>query len=776
MIFFQRIRLNTSISACSVKTAKPLVLALLASVAGFASVAGCASPRSLPSATAAPVQRPAATLPATLRPSDGLLEREDLQVIVDRQLDRRADLLRDFLDSPDADRRARAAFALASVQDTAAVDDLARLLSDRSGRVRADAAFALGQTADSSATPALLRALAREDDEVVLVEVLAALGKVGDAASLPVLAQADLSGALEPARAFAIAAYGRRGLIHRTALARLVTGLTAPDPLRRHDAAYFFGRIADADAWALAAGGLRAAVDSLGADDPALMHLALGLGHLRRVERSDSADARQLYRLLRESPDWRVRTNAARSLAAFSPPPPAPLRPGKEPPPLPPLDAISDATQRTLFDALGDPSPHVRVTAAQSLRALGAPGLPLARWLLQHKTDWRPAAALLPAIFASGPQEHVAYWLEQQGAQVTGEPGSDPAPLRPLALAAGLQALGTVPVDQPRPVQGSLVLNAEELDNLLRLHADHPNTTVAAAALEALGARWNGRRDRADAATTAAFYGAFSAGLVRRDLATTTTAAQALADTLFRPLGVATLLEGIYAALQAPDDVEPMVAILGALAVTGDTTAIPVLVAAASQGHPVVRQAAAAALEQRLSEGIGVNTIGISTTATPSLDWAYLKTLGTRPRLVLETARGQIAVELLTEQAPQTVQTIARTAEAGRYDGVPFHRIVPNFVAQGGDVERGDGYGGPGYAIRSEFTRVPYRAGVAGIASAGKDTEGSQFFFTHSAQPHLDGRYTAFGRIVVGDDVLDALEQGDLVTRATLLPTPQPDS
>jgi peptidylprolyl isomerase len=320
------------------------------------------------------------------------------------------------------------------------------------------------------------------------------------------------------------------------------------------------------------------------------------------------------------------------------------------------------------------------------------------------------------------------------------------------------------------------VLQPEELDNLFRLHADHPNTTVAAAALDALRMRWADRRASADAPTTAAFYGAFSAGLVRRDLATTTSAATALADTLFRPLGVAPLLEGLYTALQAPDDVEPMVAILGALAVTGDTTAIPTLVQAASQGHPVVRQAAAEALERRLSDGIGVNTIGRTAPATPAIDWAYLQTLGERPRLVLETVRGRIVTELLTEQAPQTVQTVARLAEAGQYDGVPFHRVVPNFVAQGGDVQRGDGYGGPGYAIRSELTRIPYRAGVIGVASAGKDTEGSQFFFTHSAQPHLDGRYTAFGRIVEGYDVLDRLEEGDLIERVSIAPTPIPRS
>jgi peptidylprolyl isomerase len=107
----------------------------------------------------------------------------------------------------------------------------------------------------------------------------------------------------------------------------------------------------------------------------------------------------------------------------------------------------------------------------------------------------------------------------------------------------------------------------------------------------------------------------------------------------------------------------------------------------------------------------------------------------------------------------------------GEYDGVPFHRVVPNFVVQGGDFYRGDGFGGPAVPIRSEFTRLRYTTGTAGMASAGKDTEGVQYFVTHSPQPHLDGRYTAFGRVVVGQDVAGTLRQGDRVLRAVITPT-----
>ena len=90
-------------------------------------------------------------------------------------------------------------------------------------------------------------------------------------------------------------------------------------------------------------------------------------------------------------------------------------------------------------------------------------------------------------------------------------------------------------------------------------------------------------------------------------------------------------------------------------------------------------------------------------------------------------------------------------------------------MIQGGDFDRADGFGGPGLAIRSEFTRIPYRRGVIGMASAGKDTEGSQFFITHSPQPHLDGRYTAFGQVVRSMKVVDRIIQGDRVLTAEVV-------
>jgi cyclophilin family peptidyl-prolyl cis-trans isomerase len=128
--------------------------------------------------------------------------------------------------------------------------------------------------------------------------------------------------------------------------------------------------------------------------------------------------------------------------------------------------------------------------------------------------------------------------------------------------------------------------------------------------------------------------------------------------------------------------------------------------------------------------------------------------------LTFRTRKGDFTVALDVEEAPLTSGNLVGLARQGYFRGLTFHRVVPDFVAQGGDP-RGDGEGGPGWSIRCEMTRRPYRRGVLGMALSGKDTGGSQFFFTHAPQPHLDGRYTAFGEVTRGMDVVDQLLEGD---------------
>jgi cyclophilin family peptidyl-prolyl cis-trans isomerase/HEAT repeat protein len=128
----------------------------------------------------------------------------------------------------------------------------------------------------------------------------------------------------------------------------------------------------------------------------------------------------------------------------------------------------------------------------------------------------------------------------------------------------------------------------------------------------------------------------------------------------------------------------------------------------------------------------------------PPIDWEMVRSLGQNPRLSLYVKGVEYQISLVPEDAPSSVSHIVNLAKAGFYDGTFFHRIVPGFVSQGGGP-RGDGYGSDDHILRSEFSPLKYGTGVVGLASAGKDTESCQFFFTHLPTPHLDGRYTIIG-------------------------------
>ena len=138
-------------------------------------------------------------------------------------------------------------------------------------------------------------------------------------------------------------------------------------------------------------------------------------------------------------------------------------------------------------------------------------------------------------------------------------------------------------------------------------------------------------------------------------------------------------------------------------------------------------------------------------------------------RATITTNRGDIVLDLYPEHAPKTVNNFVALARDGFYDGVVFHRVIPNFMVQGGDPT-GTGRGGPGYQFEDEFAGNPLRheRGVISMANAGPNTNGSQFFITHDPQPHLDGKHTVFGRVTGGQDVVDAVRQGDTMESVTI--------
>lgn len=136
---------------------------------------------------------------------------------------------------------------------------------------------------------------------------------------------------------------------------------------------------------------------------------------------------------------------------------------------------------------------------------------------------------------------------------------------------------------------------------------------------------------------------------------------------------------------------------------------------------------------------------------------------------VIETSKGTIELELYPQHAPKTVNNFIFLAKEGFYDDVSFHRVIKNFMIQGGDPT-GTGAGGPGYRFGDEVKDNPlkHETGVISMANAGPNTNGSQFFITHSPQPHLNGRHTVFGKVVSGQDVVNAIAQGDKMLRVEI--------
>ena len=135
-------------------------------------------------------------------------------------------------------------------------------------------------------------------------------------------------------------------------------------------------------------------------------------------------------------------------------------------------------------------------------------------------------------------------------------------------------------------------------------------------------------------------------------------------------------------------------------------------------------------------------------------------------KATIETQKGNIELELYPKHAPKTVNNFVFLATEGFYDGVSFHRVISDFMIQGGDPT-GSGRGGPGYKFEDEVTGNPltHEKGVISMANAGPNTNGSQFFITHSPQPHLNGKHTVFGKVTKGQEVVDAVRQGDKMER-----------
>ncbi len=627
-----------------------------------------------------------------------------------------------LLDSSASVRR-NLAVALGRIGDPRGRGLLQGLLIDAEPEVRREAAFALGELGIPESVPALLRASVDDDAETGSLAV-EALGKL----------QAPLADV-------------RRTL---TAIAADAAALRLAPALFRFREDTSVEVAVELDRGAVSAARPAPAASPA---PPEPLAAAVHFGVAYALSRDAHAGALPHLRRLLEDPEPQIRAWAARGLGD--------------------VGDLSDFAR--MEPLLLDPAPSPRIQAVRAgariaARAQAVPPLGWGRLLGRLVDDPLPGvrAIALESSAAWIPQPEVRQAVLRRFA--SGEPRERELALVALAQAADPQAEDAVrraaaAVERrlrARAAEAAGLLGLEELVERLALDAE---PLVRVAAVEAL-------LEKADEDATgapASFVQAV-ARIARRflgdpDPTVRTTVLEALVEAPGLPVGK--LQQALVAAAR---DALSDARLAGVRALAARAREVPaeheaavsMLEALAEDGDFLVRREAASALEQM---GLPLPPVGPVVTGRTGPVYAQILSQTDRVRIVeVSTTRGSFRIRLDCPQAPLTCLSFLQLAGQGFFDGLTFHRVVPDFVVQTGDP-RGDGWGGPGFALRDEINRQRFGRGAVGMALSGPDTGGSQFFIALSPQPHLDGGYTVFGQVVGNDAVLDQIRQEDgLVT------------
>ena len=665
------------------------------------------------------------------------------------------DDLRSLFRARNANVRSRAALAAGRIGNEAAVADLIELLRhDDETDVRAMAAFALGEVESPLGAEALLAALKETKEPLLRARSVEALGKI--AAALPREQEArskELGAAIVEVLNFE----ARRR--------------PAPDRLT-----ILFGLTAALRAKPASAGPIIA--EFLTYSDPRIR--ADAGNALARLKLKDGNE--QLRKLLVSDPDPIVRANAARVLGATE---------------------DKGAFASLLDRALNDRDSRVRVSAIRALTTLKdvqAVDSLLRRGAVLTANDFSrrgsdanealEIATALGRILQGSQNSQALNWLhatrdrfgttapeidialarisaekyvDDLGSGATGKKNVQTTILlnwrAASALAQGLGDVAALPdsiKDKKR-----LTTQAEEL---LRAMLDYRNSGLTINTLVAVHSEY-AIPDVLRA--LAAFKPKDLAEVLRNhlkesDVVIRGTAADSLGELPPNETNERALIEALPVALADQALNDAALSILDALAKQKTTKANEAIKTALDSNDHIVRRRAVALIKAN-GAGDFSSRIGSVKTSNNTADYERaLARLGKQVRAVVTTDKGSFTINLLPEDAPLTVDNFVQLAKRNYFNGLTVHRVVPNFVIQDGDP-RGDGNGGPGYQIRCEINEAPYERGAVGMALSGKDTGGSQWFVTHSPQPHLDGGYTVFGNVVSGMDVVDNIARGDVI-------------
>ncbi len=662
--------------------------------------------------------------------------------LIDRaEDDRRAGAaLLDLIEHPDSEVRSRLAIALGRIGDPLSAETLVGLAGDREPRVREDALFALGllDEAPDNARRLLFERIGADAPMQERLFAIDALGRSDSENVVPRLVAelSDDSAEIRAATLVALGRLGRGGIGLKKAARRAVELLEDDDSEVRFAAAFaLYGAATSSRLRPEAVEALREVATR--DDNPDVRAYAF-----RALARCDEIDEEMLGAAL-EDTDWRVRATAVSSLG---------LQRGKHRCPL--------AARALAFFAASlerDPA-WISGPAAQTVIA----GLKIA---LSCPPAERPRQAA----------KRIERKIEGSSEDLTA--GASRVFCLARALGGSPDA-ALIACDRERPHVGKRILieriaSSPPLEprcrELLSSMAEDPDPRVACAAIDALAGC--GDPGAIGAVITAT-------GADRALVATAALDAIAAHPETFAAEGrLETTLESIGKAVERFRSFQhawgALVSAAGALAATGSSRAEPVLERLVTDKRPPVRGAALEA--HRSIDGIEAPQILPPTRPARRVSheerqrWRRTDATAT-----VYTTRGAFSIELLGGVAPSTVGSFTALAEDGYFDNTEIHRVVPNFVVQAGDPTA-TGLGDPGYALRCEASFRDYRRGTVGMALAGKDTGGSQFFVTLSPQPHLAGNYTVFGEVTEGMETVDRLSQGERIKKIEIHKDPISD-
>ncbi|HEY3348887.1 MAG TPA: peptidylprolyl isomerase [Thermoanaerobaculia bacterium] len=638
--------------------------------------------------------------------------------------------------SPDPWLRAKTALAAGRLRDPDASILIPPLLTDHEASVRRSAAFAAGVSGDARLVPLLVKTL-RDADAAAAANAAEALGKLGgkDAtdAMLAVLAARD---GLASTRAASALAMFRRPEARTVAALVSTLGEEPLAPELRRAVVFSLARKPRPEA----APALRAVLRMKGggaappsSDERAWA--ARGLGVL-----GDEESAPDLVRLAASS-DVSVSVQALTALHSLS-----------KKSALSVSDEFARGARTVALLRANDSLPGVAIAAIRLLGAL--PDSPESRVALEEnllRKGWRGQTALvaLTRLDAARAPERAAARLEKELVGGTLE-------LR-LGAAEALEFL----TEDEKTGEGKRGISSS--DRLAESLLSDPGARVRAAAASSLSKKNTAKRNAW-----------LLAALIDRDPAVRDVALEGAAPLLEK--GSEELRRAWRSAFDAAfDSHEPdfTVGALDAAAARGE--AGRVLVAAhANDADAVTRDKARRLLVEKYgAAAASFRPIPVKTRLTDA-DYDRLARAANESLFsaTVETARGTAVLDLDAEEAPLTVESFRALAAKRFFDGIVIHRVVPDFVVQTGDP-RGDGSGGPGYAIRDEINALRYARGAAGMALSGPDTGGSQWFVTLAPQIHLDGGYTVFGRVREGMELFDRTGQDDTLVSVRVAERPR---